>query len=90
MIDRICLVMELLSGLGMHQYRSATAREWLSLLHDLPARDARVVVLRVLHELSTPEIAERLGVSRGRVSQLWERAKLKLSRDCRVSALSAA
>lgn len=43
-------------------------------LEQLPERDRAIVVLHYYHQLSFVEIAEQLGVTKGRISQLHKRA----------------
>ena len=70
---------------AVHRPSGLFLDEWRAVLAVLPARQRRVVVLTVYWGLSQAQIAERLGVSRGRVNQLW----LTALRRVRASAVAA-
>jgi RNA polymerase sigma factor FliA len=47
-------------------------------LEQLPERDRSIVILHYYHQLSFVEIADQLGISKGRISQLHKRALERL------------
>lgn len=73
MNDATALYLELLAGLR-RTATTLTVREWLSVLRCLRPLDARVVVLRVLHGLVWPEIAERVDDTAANAVNRWRRA----------------
>jgi RNA polymerase sigma factor for flagellar operon FliA len=54
-------------------------------LQDLPERERSIVTLHYFHYLPFVEIAARLGVSKGRISQLHRRA-LEMLRESLVQS----
>jgi len=84
--DRTACLLELYSGLLVSP-SSLGADEWVRLLARLPARLARVVVLRVLHGMTHDRIGERLGYEGGKRSccvrpqQMWDEVLARLRRD---------
>lgn len=62
--------------------------EWWAVLEKLTPREQRVVILIVLRDLTQRDVAERLGVSRGRVYGLWVRALAKLRGSKAIRELS--
>jgi RNA polymerase sigma factor FliA len=54
----------------------------------LPARDRSIIVLHYFHQLSFIDIAEQLGVTKGRISQLHKRALERLRLSLRGRSMS--
>lgn len=72
-MHRTALLLELLSGL--RNVRSTLSlSEWWLVLSTMGALDARVIVLKLLHECTLGEIAERLDISPVVAHQRWKRA----------------
>lgn len=69
---------ELASAVLFRSRTRWTLSEWMQCLKLCPGREARVLVLHLLHEMTFPEIGERLGFSRGRADQLFRRALKRL------------
>jgi DNA-directed RNA polymerase specialized sigma24 family protein len=65
--------LELLSGLARFPSGWAPA-DWRRALGVLTVRQRRVVVLRVLHAMSIPQIAERIGCNQKNAWIKWNRA----------------
>ena len=55
-------------------------------IHSLPARERRIVGLRVYHDLTQSEIAERTGISQMHVSRLLRASLRTLEREMDVAA----
>lgn len=83
-IERVKLHLELLGGLvrmgtiidGKSQW---PVEKWIKTLRFLSPRDARVVVLHLLHDLTFESIGQKLGTTRQRTDQLYRRALRILS-----------
>lgn len=69
-LDPVCATLELYGSL-LGRPTALTLGEWRAVLRHLPARWQRIVILRAIAGLPFHLIAERLGVSRNRVWQLW-------------------
>lgn len=79
---RLCAELELMSGLAKAERMLWGFEDWQRVLDALDPRDARCVILHVLHDMDFAEIGERLGFSRGRADQLYRRGILHLWRTC--------
>lgn len=66
-------------------------RDWLlcerltALLREMPIRDARILVLMFVHDLSGAQIARRLRLSEGRINQIKRRALTRLRKALKHS-----
>lgn len=70
---RLACGMELIVGLDATPSRW-TFNEWVVFLRMFLAGEARVIVLKVIYEMSLEEIGERMDLSRARVDEIWRRA----------------
>lgn len=89
MDHRLALTLELIAGLRLAP-STLSFDEWVRVLAPLSVRDARVVVLLVLHGLTHRECAERLEVSHGMVEKRRARAVRKLGASRAVLQLREA
>lgn len=72
--ERAALYLEVATAVRARVACGWTVADWLAVLRRVRPRDARAVVLRVLHGMDFPAIGERLGgVSRGMADQLYRR-----------------
>lgn len=76
-MQRMALFLELATGLKIAR-SGLSFREWWCVLAYLPTKDARVVVLKILHEMTNQQVGERMDLSHGCVNARWIRSRATL------------
>lgn len=81
---RLACGMELIVGLDDTPHRW-TFGEWAVFLRMFRASEARVIVLKVIYEMSLSEIGERMELSRCRVDEIWKRALRRANKTADIT-----
>lgn len=91
-MQRFILCLELMGGLTKAAETTGcqwTFGEWWKVLQKLDPIDARCLILRLIHGMEWEEMGERIGVSRARVAQRFERALKTLKKQRQVIQMCA-